>query len=161
MPNAASKPDNIANPPFIFIGVFLAVGYWVTEAYFDTVLIENVSFDMRLFPSDLHELWMRSIVSLAFIGFGLYSHRVHTRIQSAEMMNIDAAWLLRNALSKTIRGNFPICVFCKNIRDQDGLWVSPDRFISAQTEAEFSSGMCNQCQIQHAPDKAANEARDN
>ena len=157
MSNAASSPDNLPNPPFIFIGVFLAAGYWVTEAYFDTVLIENVSFNMRLFPSDLHELWMRSIVSVAFIGFGLYSRRVHARIRSADMMNIDAAWLLKNALSKTIRGNFPICAFCKNIRDQDGFWVTPDRFISAKTEAEIPVGICDQCHTRHAPDIAANE----
>ena len=138
MVNTETEPDSLRIPPFILIGIWLAIGYWVIESYFDTVLMENASFAMRLFPADLNELWMRSIICVFFIGFGLYSHRAHTRIRSAERMNQDAAWLLKNALSNTIRGNFPTCVFCKNIRNQEGEWVTPDRFISTQTEAEFS-----------------------
>ena len=161
MANTTTDPNRLQIPPFILIGIWLAIGYWVMEAYFDSLLVENVSFAMRLFPSDLNELWMRSFTSVLFIGFGLYSHRVHARIQSAEAMNVEAAWLLKNALSNTIRGNFLICVFCKKIRDQDGLWVSPDRFIVAQTEAEISGSMCNECQIRHSPDEAAGKGRGN
>jgi hypothetical protein len=141
--------DTLLKPFFISIGNFLAISYWIFEAYFDSVLIEDTSFTLRLFPSDPNELWMRSFVSLLFVGFGLYAHRVNARIMAAEKMNVDAAWLLKNALSKTIRGNFAICVSCKNIRDQNSLWVAPDRFISAHTEAEFSRGRCDECQVLH------------
>ena len=161
MANTTTDPNRLKIPPFILIGIWLGIGYWVMEAYFDSLLVENVSFAMRLFPSDLNELWMRSFTSVLFIGFGLYSHRVHARIQSAERMNIDAAWLLKNALSNTIRGNFLICVFCKKIRDQDGQWVSPDRFIVAQTEAEISGSMCKECQTQHSPDESAGQGQKN
>ena len=150
MANTTTDPNRLKFPPFILIGIWLGIGFWVMEAYFDSLLVENVSFAMRLFPSSLHELWMRSFTSLLFIGFGLYSHRVHTRILSARKINEEAGWLLKNAISNTIRGNFLICVFCKKIRDQDGLWVSPDRFIVAQTEAEISGSMCEECQTQHA-----------
>ena len=141
--------DTPQKPYFISIGNFLAVSYWIIEAYFDSVLIKDTSFTMRLFPSDPNELWMRGLVSMLFVGFGLYAHRVNARIRAAEKLNVDAAWLLKNALSKTIRGNFPICVYCKKIRDQDSHWIAPDRFISAQTEAEFSHGICNECQVRH------------
>lgn len=132
------------------IGVWLALGYWVLEAYFDSVLVENVSFTMRLFPSDSHELWMRSITSLLFIGFGLYSQRVHNRIQSTEKMNVDAAWLLKNALSNTIRGDFSYCVYCKKIHTHEGPWVTPEKFITDQTEAKLSAGLCDDCQKHHS-----------
>ena len=104
---------------------------------------------MRLFPSDPNELWMRSLVSVLFVGFGLYAHRVHVRIKAAEKMNIDAAWLLKNALSNTIRGHFRICRYCKDIRDENGLWINPDKFIVAQTEAEFSRSVCEKCQVEN------------
>jgi len=161
MANTTTDPNRLKIPPFILIGIWLAIGFWVLEAYFDSLLVENVSFAMRLFPSDLNELWMRSFTCVLFIGFGLYSHRVHARIQSAETISVEAGWLLKNALSNTIRGDFKICVFCRKIRDKDGLWVSPDRFIVAQTEAEISGSMCNECQIRHSPDEAAGQGREN
>lgn len=159
MTNSTTKPDTPRNPPFIFIGIWLAVGYWVIEAYFDSLLVENVSFIMRLYPADLHEFWMRSLTSILLIGFGVYSHRVHTRIRKAEELNVDAAWLLKNALSKTIRGHFSYCAFCRKIHNQQDQWVTPDSFIAAQTEAEFSPGICPQCQIQHSPGKPEREVK--
>ena len=149
MADKAPHPDTLQNPYFFSIGNFLAVSYWIIEAYFDSVLIEDTSFSMRLFPSDPNELWMRSLISVFFVVFGLYAHRVHSRLRATEKMNVDAAWLLKNALSNTIRGNFPICVYCMNIRDEDSQWVTPDRFISTQTEAEFSRGLCDECRIRH------------
>jgi hypothetical protein len=146
-------PSSSRNPPFILVGCLLAFGYWVVEAYLDTLMIENVSFAMRLFPSDKNELWMRSITFLLFIGFGLYSHRAHARIRSTELMNVDAAWLLKKALSKTIRGNIPICALCRKARNQEGEWVTLEKLVTARTEAEFSAGICNKCQIQHSSDK--------
>jgi hypothetical protein len=161
MANTVTKPDTLQVPPFILIGIWLATGYWVIEAYIDTFFIENVSFAMRLFPSDQNELWMRSLISLFFIGFGLYLHRVHARIRAAEKMNVDAAWLLKNALSKTIRGNFPICVKCKMIHNQEGEWVAPEKFIAARTEAEFTDCTCQECLIRHSPDEATGEGQEN
>lgn len=145
MANTASHSDKPQKPYLVSIGNFLALGYWIMEAYFDSVLIEDASFAMRLFPSDPNELWMRSLVSALFVAFGLYAHRVHVRIRSVERLNVDAAWLLQNALSNTIRGHFPICVHCKSIRDEDGQWIAPDRFISTQTEARLTRVVCDDC----------------
>jgi hypothetical protein len=120
MADKAPHSDTPQKPYFVSIGNFLAVSYWIIEAYFDSVLIEDTSFTMRLFPSDPNELWMRSLVSVLFVGFGLYA-----------------------------RGHFPICIYCKKIRDEDSQWVAPDRFISAQTEAEFSHAVCDKCLIEN------------
>ena len=74
MANTAAHADTRQKPPFISIGCFLAVSYWIIEAYFDSVLIENTSVAKRLFPSDLNELWMRSLVCVLFIGFGSWAY---------------------------------------------------------------------------------------
>ena len=150
MSGKASRADTPQKPFFVSIGNFLAVGYWFIEAYFDSLLIADTTFMMRLFPSDANELWMRSLVSALFVGFGLYAHRNYARIRTAEKLNVDAAWLLRNALANTIRGRFPICVRCRNIRDEDGQWVAPDRFVSAHTEAEFSRTECDKCRTENS-----------
>ena len=122
MTNTTQSSDGPQSPPFIFIGCFLGIAFWIIEAYFDSLMIDNTSFQQRLFPSDPNELWMRGLICALFVGFGVYAHIITTRMRSVESMNLDAALLLRNALSKTIRGNFPICVYCKKIRDEDGLW---------------------------------------
>jgi hypothetical protein len=148
MVDKSRRPDTPQKPYLVSVGNFLAVGYWIIEAYFDSMLIEDTSFTMRLFPSDPNELWMRSLVCLMFVGFGLYAHKSHVRIRSVEKLNVDAAWLLNNALSNTIRGDFPICDHCKNIRNERGQWVAPDSFISAHTEASFSLAVCDKCKIE-------------
>ena len=140
------------NPPFIIAGIGLAVCFWIFEGYVETLLVEDVSFVMRLLPADAHEFWMRSFTCALFICFGIYSQLVHTRIRKAERISIDAAWLLKNALSNTIRGHYSYCAFCKKIRTQDDRWVEPAKFIVAETEAVLSMGICPQCQIQHPPD---------
>jgi hypothetical protein len=149
MTDKAPHSDTPQKPYLVSIGNFLALSYWILEAYFDSILIENTSFAMRLFPSDPNELWMRSLVSALFVGFGLYAHRVHVRIRASEKLNVDAAFLLKNALSNTIRGHFSICVNCKDISDEDSQWVAPDRFISAKTEAEFSRVVCDKCRSEN------------
>ena len=153
MADNSTDPITPLNSPCILTGCLLAAVYWVAEAYLDSVMVENASFMTRLFPSDNHELWMRSLTALIIIGFGLFSHRVHARLRAAELMSIDAAWLLKNALSKSIRGDIPVCALCRKIRNYEGVWVTLEQFVNARTDAEFSTGVCDKCESQHLADK--------
>jgi DNA-binding NarL/FixJ family response regulator len=46
---------------------------------------------------------------------------------------------------KTLRGFLPICAHCKKIRDDKGYWTQIETYISAQTQAEFTHGICPEC----------------
>ena len=46
---------------------------------------------------------------------------------------------------KTLKGFLPICAHCKKIRDDKGYWTQIETYISAQTDAEFSHGICPEC----------------
>jgi DNA-binding NarL/FixJ family response regulator len=46
---------------------------------------------------------------------------------------------------KTLRGFLPICAYCKKIRDDKGYWTQIETYISAQTQAEFTHGICPDC----------------
>jgi DNA-binding response OmpR family regulator len=46
---------------------------------------------------------------------------------------------------KTLRGLLPICANCKKIRDDKGYWTGIETYISAQTQAEFTHGICPEC----------------
>jgi len=58
---------------------------------------------------------------------------------------------LQSALSenKTLRGFIPICAHCKKIRDDHGFWQGLEVYLSRQTTARFSHGVCPVCLDKH------------
>lgn len=54
---------------------------------------------------------------------------------------------LRDALAevKQLSGLLPICASCKKIRDDRGAWRQMEDYISANSEATFSHGVCPDC----------------
>jgi hypothetical protein len=38
-----------------------------------------------------------------------------------------------------------ICLYCKKIRDAEGLWRPVEIYVSDRSEAEFSHGVCSEC----------------
>jgi PAS domain S-box-containing protein len=61
---------------------------------------------------------------------------------------------LQNAINKvkTLSGLLPICAGCKKIRDDGGYWNQIENYISDHSEAEFSHGMCPECQRKFYPE---------
>ena len=46
---------------------------------------------------------------------------------------------------KTLSGLLPICMSCKNIRDDKGYWNQIEIYIRSHSQAEFSHGLCPEC----------------
>lgn len=46
---------------------------------------------------------------------------------------------------KTLRGLLPICMYCKKIRDDKQYWQQVECYISNNTEAQCSHGICPDC----------------
>lgn len=46
---------------------------------------------------------------------------------------------------KMLNGIIPICMYCKEIRDDKGYWNQLEKFITENSEAEFSHGICEKC----------------
>lgn len=46
---------------------------------------------------------------------------------------------------KTLRGLLPICAWCKRIRDDHGYWKQVEAYIRANSEADFTHGICPEC----------------
>lgn len=47
---------------------------------------------------------------------------------------------------KILRGLLPVCAYCKKIRDNKGNWLQMETYIRERSEAEFSHGVCPECQ---------------
>jgi hypothetical protein len=45
----------------------------------------------------------------------------------------------------------PICMYCKNIRDDEGYWDRIESYIAKFSEVEFSHGICDGCMEKHYP----------
>jgi len=54
---------------------------------------------------------------------------------------------LKKALDEvqTLRGIIPICANCKNIRDDRGYWSRVESYVSKNSGAEFTHGICPEC----------------
>lgn len=47
---------------------------------------------------------------------------------------------------KRLKGIIPICMHCKGIRDDKGSWNQLEEYISEHTDAQFSHGICKECE---------------
>jgi PAS domain S-box-containing protein len=72
-----------------------------------------------------------------------------TELKHAEEEREDLITKLQNALAevKTLKGFIPICSYCKKIRNDSGYWDQVEAYISRQTEAQFSHGVCPGCLV--------------
>ncbi|MGP8081221.1 MAG: response regulator [Dehalococcoidales bacterium] len=61
---------------------------------------------------------------------------------------------LQEAMSKikTLSGLIPICAWCKKIRDDKGYWQTVEQYIGEHSQAEFTHGMCPECQKKYMPE---------
>jgi len=73
-----------------------------------------------------------------------------TERKAAEAERERAIVELRAALDRvrTLSGLIPICVHCKNIRNDRGYWEQVDTWVREHSDAEFSHGICPEC-IKH------------
>jgi CheY-like chemotaxis protein len=61
---------------------------------------------------------------------------------------------LQEAMSKikTLSGLIPICAWCKKIRDDQGYWQTVEQYVKEHSQAEFTHGMCPECQKKYMPE---------
>lgn len=79
------------------------------------------------------------------------------RVMKTEKLLVDEKNKLQDALNeiKTLRGIIPICSYCKQIRDDEGIWMQIERYFHEHSEADLSHGICPDCLRKHFPEVAA------
>jgi PAS domain S-box-containing protein len=68
------------------------------------------------------------------------------RIEDELRIAKDAA---ENALAqvKTLRGLLPMCAWCRKIRDAKGYWAEVEQFLTNNTDASITHGLCEACEV--------------
>ncbi|MBI5492740.1 MAG: PAS domain S-box protein [Deltaproteobacteria bacterium] len=69
---------------FVLIGIILAIVFWLLESAMHAYIFGRSNLMAELVPADSNELWMRSVISLLFIGFGVYADMMINRRRAAE-----------------------------------------------------------------------------
>jgi len=73
--------------------------------------------------------------------------RVNQLLEEKNLALIDA---MENV--KILQGLLPVCASCKKIRDVSGDWDSMESYISEHSEAEFTHGICPDCEEKLYPE---------
>ena len=60
---------------FIWIGIGLAVSYWLLESWMHTTVFGGGPFIEHVYPLDVHEIWKRLTVTVLIILFSVYAQR--------------------------------------------------------------------------------------
>ena len=83
---------------------------------------------------DLHQ------VVVTFVDISVRKHAEEEREELIKQLQSALAEV------KTLKGIIPICAYCKRIRDDSGYWNQVEAYISRQSQAEFSHGICPECE---------------
>ena len=86
-------------------------------------------------------------------------------MMNEEMVNLTRKLAMKNkALEdaqskiKVLGGIIPICMHCKGIRDDKGYWNKLEKFITENSEAQFSHSICDACMEKLYPEDADENA---
>ncbi len=134
--------------PIVYVTWFLGRPYGFAIAGISAVvwLVADVQsgFD---YVSPLIPLW-NAVVRLGF--FVVIVDELY-RLKSAydEQARINRE--LQQALDKVkvLSGLIPICAWCKKVRNDEGYWQQVEIYISENSEASFTHGMCPECKEKH------------
>ena len=69
--------------------------------------------------------------------------KVEERTRELEKKNEQLSAAL--AEIKVLSGLLPICMYCKEIRNDKGAWTRLENYIEEHSNAEFSHGICDKC----------------
>lgn len=75
-------------------------------------------------------------------------HRARRRQFVAHRAEREARQALEEARSeiRILQGIIPICASCKNVRTDEGTWEQVEAYVRDHSEAEFSHGICPECE---------------
>ncbi len=116
------------------------------------------SFESKRLTADgrILEVWLTASALTGEAGqveAMVTNERDITARKQAEKEKVAIIKQLQQALAevKTLRGIIPICMFCKQIRDDKGYWEQVEVYVHKHSEADFSHGICPNCLRERYP----------
>jgi hypothetical protein len=89
---------------------------------------------------------------LCFYWFSLIKR--HQRTQQ-ELLRANRELAAALSQVKELTGLLPICASCKRIRDDQGYWTRLETYLTRNSKAEFTHGICPECRRKLYPELTA------
>jgi PAS domain S-box-containing protein len=111
--------------------------------------------EKRYFRKDGAIIWahltataIRDASGKALFGLAMIEDITERRLYNHEREQLIAR--LQDAIAnvKTLSGLLPMCAWCKRIRDNEGSWSDVEHYVRHKTNADFTHGICPDCQQQ-------------
>jgi hypothetical protein len=131
-------------------GLIVATVFWFVDSATHYYFNKDAGFE--LIPPTSNELWMRSIIFVFIIGFGIYVDLSVNRMRRLYNERYQLQQKLDYALTKLLSGFVSICCECKRVNTgkkheaECNSWEDVESYISSRTELVFSHGYCPVCE---------------
>lgn len=120
---------------------------WIIDVLVDPSFNTMPLIQLFWLGSSRHDIFMRTYMFAAFLLFAAVSYFLVGRHNNTHDALLDANEKISTlSSSATISGLLPICAYCKRIRDKDGNWTKVETYIEQHSTAEFTHGICNECE---------------
>lgn len=149
---------SLKDPRDIIKGLECGADHFITKPYKEDFLLSHIQY---IFVN--RELRQSTMADLGIEIF--FAGRKHfltsTRIQILDLLFSTYEAVLQKNFElervnqelkqsmetiKTLSGLIPICSNCKKIRNDDGYWQQLEEFIKEHSDAEFTHGLCHECE---------------
>lgn len=139
----------------LFVSILFSAWYGGMRAGIVASVLAAISF--TVFFNDQHGLNFNLYGAtrlLVYSGAAFTVTYLMAQRNHALATALGAKQQLEKALEeiRVLRGILPICMHCKQIRNEEGSWENLERYIADQTEARFSHGVCPICIDKFYPD---------
>ena len=74
-----------------YMGILAAVVFWIVEAFIHTALFNEGQISQNMFPTDVNEIWMRTLISLMLIVVGVYADSSIMKPRKSELERLRAS----------------------------------------------------------------------
>lgn len=151
-----AKINNSALFSALVITLIYVAGWVLFSAFFGQQFVFSMEYGGQpaigvIFISILY------LAATTFLVFMLIKKQVHQNSLLLSRLELADATLenrvkirtaeLESSLNgiKRLKGIIPICAHCKSIRNGSGQWEQIESYIKKHSEAEFSHGLCPDC----------------
>ncbi|MDP2877896.1 MAG: hypothetical protein Q8O00_17025, partial [Holophaga sp.] len=132
-----------------FLGLFLLNGValiWIDHSFPDLVR-PYPNLAARL-PDYLAGFVVSTLGCVVLLWIILESHDTERERLAQAKAKLEQSL----AEIRTLQGMIPICAWCKQIRDDEGLWKQMEQYLAEHSDASFTHGICPSCMEKHLPD---------
>jgi len=88
--------------------------------------------------------WDGSIHLFSFVAVSLFVSWARSLVMRERALVHDLSEVLASV--RELEGLLPMCAWCKKVRDDQGYWQQIETYISAHTKADWTHGICPECQ---------------